>query len=367
MLQSWLKKAEGSLIKNINPSARQLGSNIEIFTEKFPNLAKVKIAFIGLESESANIIRRELYKLSFPFKKMKIADLGDLRNQDENFLSGCLKELIEGGVTPVIFGGGTRTSTAQFFAHKQVQAAVNMLEVDEQIRYDAFDEYRHLGHLNKIFKNKRTGLFHFSNIGYQSHFVEPPVFDYCDDRHFEYLRLGEIRSDFKVSEPLIRDADFMSFNLAALSSVHAPGQEAPTPNGLTGEDACQITRYAGFSDKLKSLGIYGFAPQNDLHGQTGQLLAQMIWYFIDGFYNRKNDFPASQKGMTQFVVSLNESDRDLSFWKSNSSGRWWIQVPMKTKKKQARHRLIPCSHADYESACREDLPERLMRAFRRFE
>lgn len=367
MLQSWLKKLDEDFISNIDSGAWQFGSNIEIFTDEFPNLENKKIALIGLEKDSANIIRRELYKLSFPFKKLKIADLGNFRNTDENFISGCLKELIEGGITPIIFGGGTQTSTAQFFAHKQVQSAVSMLEVDEQIRYDAYQESRHLGPLNDIFKNKQTGLFHFSNIGYQSHFTETPILKYLDSKHFEYLRLGEVRSDIKKTEPLVRDADFMSFNLASLTSIFAPGQEYPTPNGLTAEDACQITRYAGFSDKLRSLSIYGFAPQNDLHGQTGQLLAQMIWYFVDGFFHRKDDFPASQKGMTQYVVSLNNSDSDLSFWKSNSSGRWWIQVPVKTKKKQARHRLIPCSHADYESACREDLPERLMRAFRRFE
>lgn len=367
MLQSWLKNVDEKFIANVNAGAWQFGSNIEIFRNEFPNLENIKVALIGLEKESANVIRRELYKLSFPFKKLKIADLGNLRNSDENFISGVLKELIEGGITPVVFGGGAQTSAAQFFAHKQVQSAVNMLEVDNRIRYDAFQEGVNLGSLNEIFKNKRTGLFHFANIGYQSHFVEHPVSEYCETRNFECLRLGEVRNDFKVSEPLVRDADFMSFNLAALGSFHAPGQENPTPNGLTSEDACQITRYAGFSDKLKSLGIYGFAPHNDLHGQTGQLLAQMIWYFVDGFYHRKNDFPISQKGMTQYVVSFNNSEGDLSFWKSNASGRWWIQVPVKTKKKEDRHRLIPCSHSDYESACREDLPERLMKAFRRFE
>ena len=31
------------------------------------------------------------------------------------------------------------------------------------------------------------------------------------------------------------------------------------------------------------------------NGQTAMLLAQMVWYFIDGFYNRKKDFPLTPK------------------------------------------------------------------------
>ncbi len=367
MLQSWLKNVDEKLLSNLEVGAWQFGSNIEIFEDEFPNLENVKIALIGLESKAANIIRKELYQLSFPFKKLRIADLGNLRNQDENFLSGCIRELIEGGIVPILFGGGAQTSTAQFFAHKQVQSAVNMLEVDERIRYDAFLEGINLGPLNDIFKNRRTGLFHFTNIGYQSHFVEPPVLSYCDKRDFDYLRLGAIRQDFTSAEPFIRDADFISFNLAALNSTFAAGQENPTPNGLTSEDACQLSRYAGISDKLKSFSIYGFAPHNDMHSQTAQLLAQMIWYFVDGYHDRKNDFPASQNGMTEYVVALNGSDSEISFWKSNSSGRWWIQVSEKAKKKEQRHRLIPCSPADYEAACREDLSERVLKAIRRFD
>ena len=117
MLQSWLKKVDEGFLSNIDSGAWQFGSSIEIHKEEFPNLENKKIAFIGLETDSANIIRRELYKLSFPFKKLKIADLGDFRNPDENFISGCLKELIEGRITPVVFGKGIQTSTARCSLH----------------------------------------------------------------------------------------------------------------------------------------------------------------------------------------------------------------------------------------------------------
>ncbi len=367
MLQSWLQPIKSSTLLSIRAGAWHMGSNIEVYDEDLPTLSTAKLAIIGLEEASADVIRKELYSLAFPFKKLKIVDLGNLRNQNKNFITGVLKELIEGGIVPILIGKGSQTTTAQFYAHKQAQSAVNMLEVDERVRYDAFMEDFHKGPLNEIFKKKKNALFHYTNIGLQGHFVEYPVFNYLQERNFDFLRLGAIRTDFKVAEPFIRDADFISFNIASLNSVYAPGQDYPTPNGLTSEDACQLCRYAGNSDKLKSFSIHGFTHQNDMYGQTAQLIAQMVWYFIDGFYDRKNDFPASKTALTEYVVAIEDLEYEISFWKSNRSGRWWIQVPVKTKKKQQRHELIPCTYADYEAACMEDLPERLLKAFRRFE
>jgi formiminoglutamase len=92
----------------------------------------------------------------------------------------------------------------------------------------------------------------------------------------------------------------------------------------------------------------------------------MIWYFLDGFSNRKNDFPVSTKSLVEYVVESKMNDLQIRFWKSSKSGRWWLQVPAKTKRKHNRHRLIPCSYSDYLAACQEDIPDRLVSAIKRF-
>ena len=46
-------------------------------------------------------------------------------------------------------------------------------------------------------------------------------------------------------------------------------------------------RYAGLSDKITSVGIFEYNQNLDVNGQTAFLLAQMIWYFIEGFIFRK--------------------------------------------------------------------------------
>ena len=76
-------------------------------------------------------------------------------------------------------------------------------------------------------------------------------------------------------------------------------------------------------------------------------------------------------GQEKNVANLIEAkvkmnDLQIRFWKSSKSGRWWLQVPAKTKRKHNRHRLIPCSYNDYLSACQEDIPDRLVNAIKRF-
>ena len=88
-------------------------------------------------------------------------------------------------------------------------------------------------------------------------------------------------------------------------------------------------------------------------------------YFLDGFSQRKNDFPVTNKGLTEYIVESRPYEQ-LTFWKSQRSGRWWIQAPSAENGPYARHRLVPCSYNDYLRACRGELADRLVNAFQRF-
>jgi len=115
---------------------------------------------------------------------------------------------------------------------------------------------------------------------------------------------------------------------------------------------------------LTSIGFYELNPECDSNSQTSQLVAQMIWYFIDGFYNRTNEYPiVNDREFVKYMVDLEETEFELVFWKSKRSGRWWMQIPETGNSKYERHQLIPCSYADYQLACNEEIPERWMRAF----
>ena len=67
------------------------------------------------------------------------------------------------------------------------------------------------------------------------------------------------------------------------------------------------------SDKLTSAGFYGFRKKADKHSQTAQVVAQLIWYFTDGFYQRKNDYPASSESLVEYIVDFKNQDHQITF------------------------------------------------------
>jgi formiminoglutamase len=335
---------------------------------ELPDLKEVKLALIGIDSESADAVRAQLYPMMFAFKHLKIVDFGNVRNQDPSFWIPLMAELIQSGICPVCMGSDENTLWGLFQAYQQHKSVVNLTILDEKMRFSPKNVAdTALSIWQRILEDRPSHLFHCNVLGYQSHATSPLALRFFDQKAFEHVRLGKLRANLEEVEPFIRDADLMCFHVAALKKIEAPAQLSDNPSGLWLEEACQLARYGGMSDKLTSFGVYGFKTEaNILSDVTAQSVAQMIWYFIEGFYNRKQDYPMSMRNLTQYVVDVKEFDFQIAFWKSNKTGRWWVQIPVKTRKKQERHRLIPCSYNDYLLACRDELPERLFNAYRRF-
>lgn len=363
MFQNWLHPLEDTTEEL---EEYQFGRHIQRYTGQLPDLQETRVAIIGIGADDAAAIRRELYRMSFPFRGLEIADLGDVRNTEISFIIPLIRELLDSQIFPLILGNDARQALAQYKAFQSLQQLISLAIVDERIPYSRETKDKEKYFLQEVLDSKHSRLFHLSFIGCQAHFVPPGTFEYLDKRHFEYVRLGKAKAELAELEPLIRDCDLLSVNLSALKQAEAPGQENATPSGFTSEEACQATRYAGMSDKLKALGLYGFRKALDQNRQTANAVAQMAWYFLDGFYNRKGDFPVSTDGLAEYIVDFKQQDYQLTFWRSDKSGRWWMQVPVKTRSRYQRHRLIPCSYNDYLLACKDELPDRLLNALRRF-
>ncbi len=365
MLNHWLKPLSLDLFTDLEEW--HFGKKITIHTEGGKlDLKTTKIAIVGINEAEADAVRTILYALSFPFSKLNITDLGNMRKQDPSFIIPLLTELLQSDIVPVLIGYSETNILSQFQAFHARKNSVNLAIIDEKIRFSPFSQSENL-FLQTILEDNH--LFNLSFLGFQSHYADPSVLSVLEKRNFELIRLGKLRAGLEDIEPIIRDADLVSFNLAAIKMSDAPGQLNGSPSGLTSEEACQIARYAGMSDKLTSFSIYGYRKNLDsLDQATAQVVAQMIWYFADGFYNRKQDFPIQKafNQLMQYIVHVKSFDEQLTFWRSNKSGRWWMEIPVKTRKKHVRHRLIPCSYNDYLQACNDDLPERLILAYQRF-
>ena len=105
-------------------------------------------------------------------------------------------------------------------------------------------------------------LFNYTNIGYQTYFVDQDAVRLMKKMFFDTYRLGFVNRNIEEMEPMVRNADMLSFDISSIRQSDAPGCANATPNGFYGEQACQIMRFAGMSDKLTSLGIYEYDPES---------------------------------------------------------------------------------------------------------
>ena len=361
----------------------QLGNYIFIYNGTEFELSDFNIAFIGVNEDrgstnnsgsakAADLVRRELYKLYMPpiDKEFKVMDLGNIQQgespRDTYFaLSSVILELLTHKVIPVIVGGSHDLTFGQYLGYKNLNALINLVVLDERIdmqdgpgkKIDASS------FLMNILTHTPNYLFNYSHVGYQTYLNDAKAIEVLEGLNFDCHRLGLIRANLEQTEPILRDADALSIDVSCIRQADAPAHAQASPNGFSAEELCQITRYAGLSDKLTTLGIYEINPGYDNNRQTTQLAAQMIWYFIEGYYNRVGDYPLTLEEHLKFTVHLEDTDHELIFWKSKKTERWWMELPFGDKEKYGRNQLVPCSFEDYESACEQELPDRWMKAY----
>ena len=152
----------------------------------------------------------------------------------------------------------------------------------------------------------------------------------------------------------------MSFDVRAIRSSDAPGNANAQPFGLTGEEACQICWYAGLNEKLSSAGFYEYNPLfDDVNRKTASVVATMIWYFIEGFYHRKNHQNFRGNDFLKYSVSMPVDPEVITFYKSKISEKWWMEVPYPLGNERFfRNSIVPCSYNDYQIAIKGEVPER---------
>jgi arginase family enzyme len=354
----------------------QWNNNVNVFVDSIPDLEHAKIAIIGVketrgsefdsEDNPTDIdeIRNYLGHLEWFERFPKIVDLGDIlagENLTDTYfaLETVVNQLVKKDIIPLILGGSQDLTYAQYKGYESLEQLVNLVNIDYKIDIGEVEDTMNSGnYLSKIIAYQPNFLFNFSNLGYQVYFNSENKLKLIEKMFFEAMRLGELSQQIKYSEPLIRNADLLSFDLKSIKSFYLPGNNLPMPNGLDGEQACQLMWYAGLSDKLSSVGLYGF--NNDEKSIGAQLVAQMIWYFTDGFAQRKGDFPKSNvKKYLKYTIQIDEGDHELIFYKSPKSDRWWVEIPYPDGKEARyyRHLIVPCNYEDYQLASNGEMPD----------
>ncbi len=350
---------------------------ININKGKLPNLEGHSIALIGINSyqnlgtsngiaDGADIIREKLYNLKRGEGAHNIIDLGNLNpGIDLNETYGRLKEvcefLIRKSIVPVIIGGAHNLDFGQFMAYEGLEKLISVLNVDAFLDMEESENPENT-HIHDMLVHEPNYLFHYSHLAYQSYLIEKTSINVLERLYFETYRVGHLRGLTEDIEPIIREADMLSFDISAIRSSDAPGSNKAQPFGLTGEEACQICWYAGQNEKLSSAGFYEYDPSKDDDTfKTASVIATMIWYFLEGVNLRKGESSSKTNNYTKYVVEMHSGQpASIIFYKSAVSERWWMEIPLKEKSAETfgRNSLAPCSYTDYETATKGEVPNR---------
>lgn len=351
--------------------------SIKVYGDKMPDYREMQIAIFGVKEErgtSTNIgcakgadeIRKKLYNLKKGNGNYRIVDLGNLNpglDLDETYvrISEVCRILLENNVMPLILGGTHDLDYGQYRGYEEMEKLISLLNIDAFLDLeDGKESDLSRQHIHKILLHEPNYLLSYTHLAHQLYLIDPASVNILEKLYFEAFRVGQMRTNLAEMEPSIRNADLLSFDITAIRSSDAPGNGNAQPFGLTGEEACQLCWYAGMNEKLSSAGFYEYNPNHDdRNKKTASVVATMIWYFIEGFYHRKNEHSFKGNDFLKYVVSMPVEPETLTFYKSKVTEKWWLEVAYhQPGARYQRNSIVPCSYTDYQTATRGEVPER---------
>jgi arginase family enzyme len=364
-------------------SPKSLFFQTHFFDDKIKSFESYQLAILGIPedrygsdflgcAEAPDQIRKNLYALIKPRVDMKIIDLGNIKKGNaltDTYVAveSVINEVLRKKIPVLILGGSEDLIACQYKAYYGIQANLQMVAVDSKVNMHTPEDSNKLSYLPRIIASEPNFLFNITQAAYQSYFVEPETYDAFERMNFDMVRLGALRGNMSDIEPYCRNADMLSFSMNAIRASDAPAQFNASPNGLSGEEACQIARYAGISNDISSFGIYNLLPGLDREGVSSALASQMAWYFIEGLCNRRQEYPLpdSNDYMVYRTTSRN-ADEEIVFYKSIMSNRWWMEIPYpRERSAQEGKFMVPCSYKDYQTAQNDEIPDRWLKTYQK--
>ena len=372
-------------IDSIDVKKNTIGSICEIYNTNFPDWESSDIVLISVDEnlglteltslESNHIkIRQQLYNYHLAKgNKLKMADLGIIKrgaSTSDTYAAfeDITAEIQKKGKLLLILGGTQDLTYANYLGYKKLEQTINVTCIDQKIDLEMGSEapISSNNFINHLLTFQPSFLFNFSILGCQQYYISEEQLNLFDELYFDYLRLGELNNNIKLAEPYLRNSDIISLDMSSIRRAEFSGANENGPNGFFANEICQIAKYAGISDKLSSFGAYNFSKILDDH--EVELAAQIFYFIIDGFCNRKKDYPiGTKKNHVKYAVFHEELNHNLVFHKSPKSQRWWLEVPYPPLKdfKFERHNLVPCNYEDYLTAQKGLIPDLWWKTYRK--
>jgi hypothetical protein len=300
--------------------------------DNFPDLSRANIAFIGKALDISKNVRKSIENFRNHFKNIKIVDLGNIIN-DVDHLENILLELSKENIIPIFIGFDD--STANKYA----------TENNSRIHFVC----NNLPHIDSIdIQNK-------DYIGYQRHIVSLDDINEVDQNSLNSLSLGRLRGNLNNIEPNLRDTEILYLNLNVVRASDAPHTLGSLPAGLTTEELCQIMKFVGTSNKLKSVFIDADINTKD-DSIASNVLALALWYLLEGLQMKINDHPTVSNDFSGYIIN-GSNTQDIEFIRHNISQKWWIMLT----DDQGQKHYLPCSNDEYTQTVADEIPDRILK------
>jgi arginase family enzyme len=354
---AYIEKEEGTIIHRVVTQPERLESS----EKKRAVIVGIPFLDVNLnDSQAPALIRKAFYELADPFPDgFEIMDLGDLKKGQTFYdtvigLRDIVSYLRNKNAFVLVLGGSGLFKSALVQSLASRHSQMNFVSIEPDISF--YSEW-------SMIPEEITPALACKIIGTQGYYVTKKQKAWVEEHNFSEIRLGTVRQNMVETEPCLRDAQLTTISVNSMKHAEAPAQIKAFPNGFYGEEIARLARFVGMADSTEVCGIFDLYPQNDINNQTSILAGQVCWFLLEGLVNRMQEDPVNGEYMKKFIVNQNKASHELIFYKSEKTERWWMEIPVNTTGKS---KIVACSYEDYRKASEQEVPERWLKAYQRF-
>lgn len=301
--------------------------------------------------------RKKLYSLYIGNWTSKIYDMGSLVNgnkiSDTNYaLEKIINSFVKDQIFVITVGGSQNLTTSLYSSIKPLLSSINLVSINNKLDFTKNNNTEE-SYLSRIILDDENKLNQFSNIGYQKHLISQDEIGLINKMKFESLSLGKVKSDVNNAEPVLRDSNLTSFDIRSVKSGDINNAHQ-YPNGLTTYEFCSLSRFSGSGSKSKVVSFF----ENWDFSIMNSLLAEALWYVIDGFNSRFDENP--EEDSDDFVYYHIELDNyKFKFYKSLITDRWWVEF-INDELISVEKNIISCTANDYYQSKNSIISKRIL-------
>ncbi|MCL2327511.1 MAG: arginase family protein [Bacteroidetes bacterium] len=309
--------------------------------------------------KAADCVREQLYSLFATEKPLKICDLGNCRLgktvKDSYIIVQELCKQLEKYNKPLIIIGGTQEITltlAQERLNEDEFPTITCIDaqIDMQLESEDFYNTNYIAQLAETYDNVKINY-----IALQEYLSHKTAYDFLRTNNFPHIRLGNVFHNAKHTEPMLREAQLISFDTTALRYSEFDANRDQLPAGLYVEDACQMAWYAGFSYEMNTFLLSEFNPVHiNSVKPSATVCALLLWYVLDGISQRNTIQYDNEEFYTIYYVKNDLFEHDVRFFEHTITKQMWVELflPLYNEK-----RMVPCNYSDYQSFSNENIPD----------